>query len=184
MFGHQYGTNSNYVLIRNLTTMLSIQTAAPTFALPDQTGTVRTLSEFAGSWLLIYFYPKDDTPGCTTEACTIAAVYDDFKALGITVVGVSKDTPQSHAVFAAKYHLPFVLLSDVTTKMIQAYGAWGEKSMFGKKYLGINRVSYLIDSTGVIVEVFPKVDPANHALQILTAVRSQSTSGLRTAKAL
>lgn len=152
--------------------MLEIGHAAPGFSLPDQNGQLRSNDEFSGTWLLLYFYPKDDTPGCTKEACTIAEVYDEFGALNIAVVGVSKDSPKSHKKFAEKYHLPFTLISDERGDMIEAYGAWGAKSMFGRNFMGIQRISYLIDKEGKIARVYPNVDPAGHALQILKDVRS------------
>lgn len=151
--------------------MLKIHTGAPDFSLPDQTEKIRTLSEFLGSWLLVYFYPKDDTPGCTKEACAIAEVYSDFRNAGITVVGVSKDSPASHMKFAEKYSLPFTLLSDTEGVMVEAYGAWQEKSMFGKTAMGIERISYLVNPEGKIERVYPKVDPATHALEILKDVK-------------
>ncbi|MEK7638791.1 MAG: thioredoxin-dependent thiol peroxidase [Patescibacteria group bacterium] len=151
--------------------MRNVHDSAPDFALQDQNGSVRTLAEYKGKWLLIYFYPKDDTPGCTTEACTIAEVYDEFKALGVEVIGISKDSPQSHQKFAAKYHLPFTLLSDESTDTIKAYGAWQKKTLFGRTAMGTKRVSYLINPAGKIEKVYPKVDPANHALEILEDVR-------------
>ena len=152
--------------------MLKIGRKAPTFTLKDQDGNEQTLKVFAGKWLLIYFYPKDDTPGCTKEACMIAEVYQDFKKLGVTVLGVSKDTSRSHKKFAEKYKLPFTLLSDTSTEMIQAYGAWAEKSMFGKKYMGILRISYLINPEGKVAKVYPDVDPANHALELLKDIKA------------
>lgn len=119
----------------------------------------------------MYFYPKDDTPGCTKEACAITDVYGDFKKLGVVVLGVSKDSPKSHKKFATKYNLPFTLLSDVDIAVAELYGAWQEKTMFGKTVLGMLRISYLIDVEGKIVKVYPNVDPANHALQILKDVK-------------
>ncbi|MFW6210207.1 MAG: thioredoxin-dependent thiol peroxidase [Patescibacteria group bacterium] len=151
--------------------MLDIGDTAPDFALPDQTGTTRTLADTAGQWRVIYFYPKDDTPGCTKEACLIAEVYDEFATLGVTVYGVSKDTPASHQRFAEKYQLPFTLLSDESTEMMQAYGAWQEKSMFGKRYMGIQRMSYLIDPANHVAKVYPKVTPADHAAELLRDLR-------------
>lgn len=151
--------------------MLAVGDKAPAFSLPDQHETLRTLGEGAGSWQVIYFYPKDDTPGCTKEACTIAEVYDEFAALGVIVYGVSKDSQASHKKFAEKYKLPFTLLSDESTAMIQAYGAWQEKSMFGKRYMGIQRMSYLIDPAGKVAKVYPKVTPADHALELLRDLR-------------
>jgi len=147
--------------------MLQIGRKAPAFKLKDQAEEVRTLQEFAGQWLLLYFYPKDDTPGCTTEACTIAAVYKDFKRLKVAVCGVSKDTPRSHQKFAEKYSLPFTLLSDPEMEMITKYGAFKEKKMFGKPVRGTHRVSYVINPEGRIAAVYLHVDPANHALELL-----------------
>jgi peroxiredoxin Q/BCP len=147
--------------------MLEINTKAPDFNLLDENEQAHQLSEYAGKWLVIYFYPKDDTPGCTKEACTIAEVYDEFAQLGVTVFGVSKDSPASHKKFKEKYSLPFTLLSDESTDMIAAYGAIAEKSMFGKKFTGINRVTYLVNPAGEIVKVYPKVSPADHALELL-----------------
>jgi peroxiredoxin Q/BCP len=147
--------------------MLKIGKKAPTFSLLDQDETKHTLKQYLGSTVLIYFYPKDDTPGCTKEACMIADVYKDFKKKGVVVLGVSKDTPKSHKKFALKYNLPFTLLSDPDGTMIEKYGAFKEKTMFGKTSLGIVRMSYLIDGEGKVVKVYPKVDPASHALEIL-----------------
>jgi peroxiredoxin Q/BCP len=147
--------------------MLKEGTKAPAFSLPDQTGTTRTLTDYAGKWVLLYFYPKDLTPGCTVEACSIRDIYADFEAANITVLGVSKDTAARHGKFIAAFNLPFTLLSDTTGEMITSYEAMGEKSMFGKKYVGILRVSYLIDPEGIIRKVYPKVKPAEHAQEVL-----------------
>lgn len=152
--------------------MLKVGKKAPSFALKDQNGEEQTLKQYAGKPLLIYFYPKDDTPGCTKEACAIAEVYQDFKKVGVTVLGVSKDTSRSHKKFEEKYKLPFTLLADTKTEMIQAYEAWGEKSMFGRKYMGTLRISYLIDEAGKILKVYPDVDPANHALELLKDIKT------------
>lgn len=154
--------------------MLKVGKKAPTFSLPDQDKVTHTLKQYAGKLLLIYFYPKDDTPGCTKEACMITDVYKDFKKLGISVIGVSKDSPKSHKKFAEKYSLPFTLLSDKDGVMIEKYGAFQEKSMFGKTYLGIVRMSYLIDGEGKVLKVYPKVDPASHALEILKDVKEMT----------
>jgi thioredoxin-dependent peroxiredoxin len=151
--------------------MLRIHSKAPEFSLPDQNETVHTLQEQEGKWTLIYFYPKDDTPGCTTEACAIRDIFNDYERMGVHVFGVSKDTPASHKAFAEKYGLPFTLLSDEDGEMINAYKAWGEKSWFGKQITGIQRVSYLIGPDLTIVRVYPKVDPASHALEILADLR-------------
>lgn len=152
--------------------MLKVGRKAPLFALKDQTGTVRSLKDELGAWVLLYFYPKDDTPGCTVEACTIAEVYQDFRKLGVTVFGMSKDTVKSHQKFADKYHLPFTLLSDPKMETMAAYGAFVLKKMYGKEVRGTNRISYLIDPAGKIAKVYPEVDPANHALILLKDIKA------------
>ena len=128
--------------------MLQEGTLAPDFSLLDQNEVAHTLAQYRGKTVLLYFYPKDDTPGCTKEACMIADVYNDFSANNIVVLGVSKDTPASHKKFATKYNLPFTLLSDRSGDVIDAYGAWQNKSMFGRSFMGISRISYLIDKEG------------------------------------
>jgi thioredoxin-dependent peroxiredoxin len=163
--------------------MLKTGRKAPAFSLADQEGKTHTLKQYAGKWTLIYFYPKDDTPGCTKEACMIAEVYKDFKKLGVTVLGVSKDSVKSHKKFAEKYSLPFTLLSDETTEMIQKYEAWGEKKMRGKAYMGTFRVSYLVDGEGKIAKVYPDVDPANHALELLADIKAIRKEEKKAAKA-
>lgn len=152
--------------------MLKIGKKAPEFSLQDQDEITHTLKQYKGKNVLIYFYPKDDTPGCTKEACAIADVYNDFKKLGVVVLGVSKDTPKSHKKFAEKYNLPFILLSDKDAVMLEKYGALQEKSIFGKTSLGIVRMSYLIDGEGKVTKVYPKVDPTNHALEILQDLKN------------
>ena len=152
--------------------MLSLNTKAPVFRLPDQKEQFHQLKEEKGKWVVLYFYPKDDTPGCTKEACAIAEVYDEFEKLGVTVFGVSKDSPASHRKFAEKYNLPFTLLADPSAEVIQKYGAWQEKSMYGKKYLGTARITYIIDPRGYVAKAYPKVSPADHALLILADLRS------------
>ena len=156
--------------------MLNIGTLAPDFTLLDQDGVSQSLKTYRGKSVLLYFYPKDDTPGCTKEACTIADVYNDYFKLYVVVLGVSKDSPKSHKKFAEKYSLPFTLLSDTDATVIDTYGAWQEKTMFGKTALGIARISYLIDTAGKIVKVYPKVDPASHALEILKDIKSLSST--------
>ncbi len=151
--------------------MLKVGRKAPAFSLPDQDNEVHTLKGAAGKWAIIYFYPKDDTPGCTKEACTIAEIYKDFAKLKTVVFGVSKDSVKSHKKFADKYQLPFTLLADTKSEMISAYQAQAEKSMFGKKYIGIIRVSYVISPEGKIAAVYPDVDPASHALQLLQDIK-------------
>lgn len=139
--------------------MLETNTQAPDFTLTDDKGKQVTLSSFIGSYVLLYFYPKDDTPGCTKEACVITEAYDEFQKRGIVVLGVSKDSPESHAEFKQKYNLPFTLLSDPEEIVINPYGA--HNKIFTK------RLSYLIDPKGVIAKTYPSVDPATHALEII-----------------
>jgi peroxiredoxin Q/BCP len=152
--------------------MLKVGKKAPLFSLLDQQSNTHTLKQYAGQWVLIYFYPKDDTPGCTKEACTIAEVYKDFKRLKVAVLGVSKDSPKSHQKFALKYNLPFTLLSDPDMAMITKYGAFKEKSMFGKPVRSTLRISYLIAPDGTIAKVYPEVDPANHAMELLKDIKA------------
>lgn len=147
--------------------VLEIGTKAPSFTLVDQDEQPHKLTDYKGKWVVVYFYPKDDTSGCTKEACGIAEVYDEFSELGVEVLGVSKDSAASHKKFAEKYQLPFTLLSDESTEMIQAYDAWQEKSMYGRKYFGIVRITYIIDPKGKIVNAYPKVTPADHAVTLL-----------------
>lgn len=152
--------------------MITINDTAPDFTLQGDDDVPRCLAAQRGKWTLIYFYPKDDTDGCTKEACAIRDVYNDFAKMGVSVFGVSKDSPASHRKFKEKYGLPFTLLSDEEGKMIDAYGAWGEKNMFGKKFMGILRISYLVGPDLTIKKVYPKVDPAGHALQILADLKT------------
>ena len=151
--------------------MLKIGRKAPLFTLQDQDAQTQSLKAYKGQWVLLYFYPKDDTPGCTKEACTIADIYKDFKRLKVTVFGVSKDTPKSHKKFAEKYSLPFTLLSDPTMEMMDTYGAFVEKKMYGKTVRGTNRITYIISPEGKIVKAYAEVDPANHALELLADIK-------------
>ncbi len=163
--------------------MLKVGKKAPTFKLVDQDGVTHTQKEFVGAWTVVYFYPKDDTPGCTKEACMIADVYKDFKRNKVTVFGVSKDSPKSHKKFAEKYSLPFTLLSDEDMVMITKYGAFKEKQMFGKPVRGTHRVSYLIGPEGSVVNVYPEVDPAGHALELLADIKAIRKEEKKAAKA-
>ena len=140
---------------------------APEFTLPDKDGNFVSLSDFLGNNVVLYFYPKDNTPGCTRQACAFAASYEGFKANNVVVIGVSKDSAASHQKFAAKYDLPFVLLSDPDLQVIQAYGVWQEKKLYGKVSMGVVRSTYLIDEQGNIEKVMPKVKPDTNAAEIL-----------------
>lgn len=141
---------------------------APDFELPDQDGNMHTLSAERGKWVLIYFYPKDDTPGCTKEACTIRDNFPDFKKLDTVVFGVSADSTKSHKKFADKYELPFTLLSDENKTTVNAYGVWGKKKFMGREYDGIFRMSFLVNPDGTIARIYEKVKPAEHAEEVVT----------------
>ena len=147
--------------------MLSIGTQAPDFTLPDKDGNPVTLSELRGRRVVLYFYPKDNTPGCTRQACAFAANLTEFEKRGITVIGISKDSIASHQKFAEKYNLPFILLSDPDRVAIEAYGVWQEKKMAGKVGMGVVRTTFLIDEDGVITAVMPKVKPDTNAQDVL-----------------
>lgn len=140
---------------------------APSFALLDQNEKKHRLSEYIGKYILIYFYPKDDTPGCTKEACMLRDNFPTFKKLGIMVFGVSADNEKSHKKFEEKYSLPFTLLSDVDHAVAEAYGAWGIKKFMGREYEGMHRVSFLINPEGKIAKVYEKVKPEVHAEEVL-----------------
>ena len=140
---------------------------APAFYLPDQNGEKHRLSTHKGQWVLVYFYPKDNTSGCTKEACGIRDNFPAFKKLKIKVFGVSKDSVASHARFAGKYDLPFTLLSDEGLEMLKKYGVWRKKKMAGREYMGIVRMSFLIDPKGRIAKVYSKVKPPEHAEEVL-----------------
>lgn len=148
-------------------TKLSIGSKAPDFKLTDQNGQVHQLIDYTGKWLLLYFYPKDNTPGCTIEACTLRDAWADFSKFNASVLGVSADGVASHQKFATKFKLPFPVLADVDKFVIRSYGVLAEKTMFGKKFLGIKRSSFLIDPSGKITKIYDKVKPAEHAAQVL-----------------
>lgn len=139
---------------------------APAFTLPDQDGKKVSLSDFRGQWLLVYFYPKDNTPGCTQEACAFAERWPDFARLGLHIVGISPDSSASHRKFADKFKLKFTLLSDENHAVIEAYGAWGLKKFMGKEYMGVIRSSVLIDPLGKVARVYPQVKPEVHAAEV------------------
>lgn len=154
--------------------MLQQGTKAPDFSLPDKDNHPVSLSDFKGKKVILYFYPKDNTKGCTTQACTFRDAYSEFEALGAVVIGVSKDSTRSHTNFASKYELPFLLLSDPETQVIQAYDVWKEKKMYGKTYMGIVRTTYIIDEAGMIEKVYEKVKPAENADQILEHLKGKA----------
>ena len=147
--------------------MLQTGNKAPYFEGPDQDGNIIRLSDFTGRRLVLYFYPKDSTPGCTAEACDLRDNYERFLSQGYAVVGVSKDSAASHRKFIEKYSLPFPLISDPETVILQAYEAWGEKKNYGKVSMGTLRKTYVIDENGVITDIISKVDTKNHTAQIL-----------------
>lgn len=152
--------------------MLEAGMKAPDFTLPDKDGTPVSLSDFAGKKVVLYFYPKDNTPGCTRQACAFAAAYGEFEQLGVTVIGVSKDSAASHQKFADKHSLPFILLSDPELAAIQAYDVWQEKKLYGKVSMGVVRTTYVIDEHGVIEKAMPKVKPDTNAAEILDYLKS------------
>jgi peroxiredoxin Q/BCP len=147
--------------------MIKIGDKMPQFEVIDQDGKVVKSQDLLGKKTIIYFYPKDNTSGCTAEACNLRDNYEAMVAKGYNVIGVSKDSAASHRKFAEKYQLPFTLLADTSTEMIQAFGAWGEKSLYGRKYMGTLRQTFIFDENGILVEIIDKVDTKNHAAQIL-----------------
>ena len=150
--------------------MLQIGMQAPDFTLADQNGQPVTLSAFRGKRVVLYFYPKDNTPGCSRQACGFAAQYRTFEARGIEVIGISRDSVASHTRFAEKYDLPFTLLSDPDRVAIEAYGVWQEKKMAGKVSMGVVRTTFIIDENGIITAIMPKVKPDTNAADILEAL--------------
>ncbi len=151
--------------------MLEVGIKAPDFTLPDQNGNMVSLSDFAGKRVVLYFYPKDNTPGCTRQACAFAGTYAEFQKRDIQVIGVSKDSVASHLKFAQKYDLPFVLLADPELQAIQAYDVWKEKKLYGKVSMGVVRTTYIIGADGKIEAVMPKVKPDTNAQEILDRLR-------------
>ncbi len=147
--------------------MLEIGMKAPDFTLSDKDGNTVSLSDFLGKKVVLYFYPKDNTPGCTRQACAFAAAYEGFKAKDVVVIGVSRDSAASHQKFAQKYVLPFILLSDPELKVIQSYGVWQEKKLYGKVSMGVVRTTFIIDEQGDIERIMPKVKPDTNAAEIL-----------------
>lgn len=143
---------------------------APDFTANDQNGNTVTLSSFKGKKVILYFYPKDDTPGCTAEACNLRDNYELLTKQGFVVIGVSTDSEKSHQKFIAKHELPFILIADTDKKVHELYGTWQEKSMYGRKYMGTARYTFVIDENGVIIKIFTKVDTKNHTRQILDSL--------------
>lgn len=149
---------------------LSAGTLAPDFTLQDETGTPQSLSDYRGKSIVLYFYPKDDTPGCTKEACNFRDDYSAYEGSEVVILGVSPDTPASHAKFKSKHGLPFSLLADTEREVCKTYGVWGRKKYMGREYDGVLRTTFLIDSEGKIIKVFENVKPAEHSREILDAL--------------
>lgn len=156
---------------------MQLDQIASGFELPDQNNKKHSLSDYHGKWLLLYFYPEDDTPGCTAEACGIRDLWSEFQKSGLSVLGVSADGVASHKNFSEKYHFTFPILADPKREVINAYGAWGEKKFGGKTYAGILRKSFLIDGQGRIRKIYDKFDPKNHAQEVFSDYRFFKTLG-------
>ncbi|MFI3141615.1 MAG: thioredoxin-dependent thiol peroxidase [Clostridia bacterium] len=152
--------------------MLEVGTKAPDFSLLDKDGNTISMSNYLGKKVVIYFYPRDNTPGCTRQACAFAASYEQFKEKDIVVIGVSKDSAKAHQNFAAKHNLPFILVTDPELVAIKAYDVWHEKKLYGKVNMGVVRTSYIVDENGIIENVMPKVKPDTNAAEILTYLNS------------
>ncbi|MAT43248.1 MAG: thioredoxin-dependent thiol peroxidase [Anaerolineaceae bacterium] len=151
--------------------ILDENTIAPDFSLVDQNGNLHQLSDYKGKNIVLYFYPKDDTSGCTTEACAFRDDYEEYKKAGVEILGVSPDPQKSHEKFATKYDLPFTLLADTDHSVCEKYGVWGKKQMYGKEYFGVLRTTFLINGEGKIVKVFKNVKPNGHSTQVLAALK-------------
>jgi peroxiredoxin Q/BCP len=152
--------------------MLQQGSVAPDFVLPDQNNKEHRLSKYRGKWVVLYFYPKDNTPGCTKEACGFRDEHAVLDSLNAVVLGISKDSVQSHEKFIRKFNLPFSLLSDVAGHVIEIYGAWKQKSMYGKTFMGIDRSTYLIDPEGKIAKIYPKVKVEKHIVEIIDDLKN------------
>lgn len=147
-------------------------TKAKDFSLSDQAGKTHSLKSYQGKWVILYFYPKDDTPGCTVEACSFRDHFSVLKKVGVVVLGVSVDPVKKHAKFVEKYQLPFTLLSDEERKVVTLYGVWGEKKFMGRKYMGTNRTSFLIDPKGSIIKIYNPVKPAEHVAEVVADLKA------------
>ncbi|MBE6393989.1 MAG: thioredoxin-dependent thiol peroxidase [Lentisphaerae bacterium] len=143
---------------------------APAFSLPDQNGNIISSADLAGKKIILYFYPKDNTPGCTRQACAFAGLFEEFKKRDIVVIGISKDSVESHRKFAEKHALPFILLADPELQAIKAYGVWQEKKLYGKVSMGVVRTTFIINEKGMIEKIMPKVKPDTNAAEILAAL--------------
>lgn len=151
--------------------MLVVGKKAPAFKLPDSTGNKISLNDFKGKKIILYFYPKDMTPGCTQEACDFRDAFPDFRKLNTIIIGISADSMTSHQKFTDKYSLPFILLSDESKEVLEKYDVWKEKSLYGKKYMGIERTTFVIDEQGKILNVFSKVKVTGHVEEVLKALK-------------
>lgn len=150
--------------------LIEVGKKAPAFTLKDQAGQSHRLKDYVGRWVVLYFYPKDDTPGCTTQACGFRDAHPEFEGLNAVILGVSPDDEKKHAKFVAKHDLPFTLLADIEQKICTKYGVWQEKAMYGKKYMGVVRTTYLIDPAGKVVDRFDKVKVKDHASAVAEAI--------------
>ena len=150
--------------------MIHENTKAPDFELPNNLGEKTSLSDYIGKPVVLYFYPKDDTPGCTTEACNFRDDFDEYQKLGVEIIGVSPDSVKSHTKFISKHKLPFLLLADEDHKVCEMYGVWGKKKIFGKEYFGVLRTTFLIDKDGNLVRVFKGVKPVRHSKEVIDAI--------------
>ena len=153
--------------------MLDVGAKAPGFTLNDKDGNAVSLSEFKGKKVVLYFYPRDNTPGCTRQACAFAAVYESFRKKDVVIIGISKDSEASHLKFSEKYNLPFILLSDPGLQVIKMYGVWQEKKLYGKVSMGVVRTTFLIDEEGVVASVMPKVKPDTNAADVLALLKGE-----------
>jgi len=152
--------------------LLKVNAEAPDFELQNENGDVTKLSDYLGETVILYFYPKDDTPGCTTEACNFRDDYSKYKELGVRIIGISPDSEKSHDKFKSKYKLPFTLLSDKNHQVSESYGVWGKKKFMGKEYFGVKRTTFIIDKKGKIAKVFEGVKPANHSDDVLEVIKA------------
>ena len=152
--------------------MIEVNTKAPDFKLKDKDGREISLSDYRGKTVVLYFYPKDNTPGCTRQACAFAGAYSAFRELGVEVIGISRDSAESHRRFAEKYSLPFVILSDPEREAIEAYGVWQEKKLYGKVSFGVVRTTFIIDGDGIVRRVMNKVKPDTNAAEVIEALKA------------